>query len=190
MAILIWSPKGGVGKSPLAATIANLYGYDVYTNDYSSFLNTVDGDVTLKEDLKLEDIASSESVIDLGGWTFKAVLSFVQKSDVFIIPCNKDKTAREKTEHLLQDLQKANPELLKKIIVVSTMIEGSDTKSYKTIKDIMLKYPVVFKRLNQTKLFDNCLEEGRSLKNELKNKIGFSKIGHQLQEIINEIESI
>lgn len=183
--ITVFNTKGGVGKTTLAFALAAIYELKYTTNDYSVVLDILD-DVAYEPELNADDV--DNGIIDLGGFITPSIMSILEKTSVLLIPVTNDLNAIAKTNFLLEELEKFHF----KIIVVASNLRKDDYKSIKKKLDLPKGMPLV-KIMNST-AFTKSLEQGQSIESIIQEtpllKHAYSKVTHQIQDLIEEIDSI
>ncbi len=182
--ITVFSSKGGVGKTTIAYSLATIYSMPFYTNDYSVVLDILE-DTVYNENLSVKDI--KDGIVDLGGFITPNTLEILEESKVILVPVTNDLNALKKTNFLLEELKYLDS----KIILIASNVKDKDYKEIK--KNIEAKHIPIRKIMNST-LFKRALKNGKTISNTISEspllKHAYSKIQFQIQELIEEIESI
>lgn len=163
MKITIYSPKGGVGKSPIAALIAKELGYKIITNDDSINEDYLSNIVEFHEKIEIKN--RDNIVIDLGGWIDENTLSILKLSDVVLVPFNSKPNAIKRTIALINDLKAASISYN----LIFTMYE-SNQEFEKTIEKFNLENIEVDYKFPKTKLLDTLIEKDLKLSDIKKDK--------------------
>lgn len=155
MKIAIFSTKGGVGKTSIAASLAIDLNYHLITNDLSNIINMYNkakyrnGQLPVFED---------DVVYDLGGFKDPNATVAIEDCDCLLVPITPDSNA------LLKGLETIKMFKHKKIIVIGNNIETEKDK--KDIEMVINQYfgslNIEFFYIRKTKMFKNAMEAGLS----------------------------
>lgn len=155
MKITIYSPKGGVGKSPISALIAKELDYKILTNDDSTNEDYLDI-VEYQETINIKN--RNNVVIDLGGWVDKNTIEILKSSDVVLVPFNSKPNSVKRTIALINDLK----EIGISYNLIFTMYETAQEFD-KTIEKFKLEDIEVDYKFPKTKLLDTLIEKNLKL---------------------------
>jgi cellulose biosynthesis protein BcsQ len=154
MVISILNKKGGVGKTPLALSIAKDLEYFLISNDDSVIEEAYPEYSQIQKEPKLID----NCVYDFGGFVNSDMLHIIEKSNFILLPCDKKIDSKKRTIKTIQEIEKYN----KNIFIIAT-----DYKTNKELKEIIedlggiISYPIL--ELKHTALYDKIVEYGQSL---------------------------
>lgn len=157
MKVAVLNKKGGVGKTPIAFSIAKDLNHYLLSNDDSTIEDIYPSMAKIVHDDKIKEL--DDCVYDFGGFTSPAVLRIIADSDLVIVPCFADIDALKRT---LKTIQEIEPKA-KKIIVVATKTERPE--DYLLVKSTVAKYFPnldVFE-LKKSRLFSLIMETGLSI---------------------------
>jgi len=156
MIISIINKKGGVGKTPLAFSLAKDLEYFLISNDDSVIENIYQGMAKILESKNIKII--DNCVYDFGGFVDSRVLEVIAKSDVVLIPFFNDIDAKKRTITTTKELQKVNKNII--FIITKTEKEEDFLNAKKDIEKFF-NYPIF--ELKNSKIFKNVIETGLSV---------------------------
>lgn len=179
MIISVINKKGGVGKTPIAFSIAKDLGLNLQSNDNSVIEE-------LYEKAKIcHPTLQEDTVYDFGGFTDAGVLSIIKESNVVFVPCHNDYNALKRTIETIEELQGHSD----RIAVIVTKIEKES--DYETVERELSQFfdDLMFFKLKNSKIFKNSMETGLSIIelynfNSL-NKSAYKSVYEQYNEILN-----
>lgn len=155
MKLVIYSTKGGVGKTSLAASLAMDLNYPLITNDLSNIINMYS---KAKYRTGKLPVFESDVVYDFGGFKDPNASEIIETCDLLLVPITPDFNA------LLKGLETIRMFKHKKIIVIGNNIELEKDK--KDIEMIINQYfgslNIEFFYIRKTKMFKNAMEAGLS----------------------------
>lgn len=134
MKIVVYSAKGGVGKSPISQNIAFDRGYPVGTNELSHLyadLLPENRVLEVEEGEEFPELPKETNMIfDLGGSLSKgsapSIVSALRQADLVIVPCFNDADAINKSALTILEVREVNPNIL----VVATKLEKRGKESF------------------------------------------------------------
>jgi len=154
MKIGVISRKGGVGKTPIALSLAIDLDYFFITNDMG-----IATAVFPDRSKYMETPAVLENTIyDFGGFVSAGVIDIIKECNLVIIPVINDDDAFVKTILTINEIRQH----AKKIIIVATRTEKGD---FEIIKDEVSKHfdGLTYFELKRSKIFKKVTSKGRSL---------------------------
>jgi cellulose biosynthesis protein BcsQ len=126
--ITFFATKGNIGKSTFSFSLCKDLNFKYATNDpINSKLNK-----ELLEYIPLSKIKDNNTILDLGGYLDKTLLSYLKASDLIIFPTECTKMAYLSFKEIYPELVKINPNF----IIVINKIEGG----INTNNDLLVKY--------------------------------------------------
>lgn len=159
--LMIYNPKGGVGKTALALNFALSFGYGIITNDRLSIVDQVlpsQRYMILKQNQSLPDIAEDWPIIfDFGGYPDQRARSALKISQFLIIPVLPHKENIQTSLNFIQEIKSYKTE--KEIMIVVNQTAGRQYEEvkravkhfYPQIAVLNLKKSAVFAWLTEQK---------------------------------------
>ena len=168
MKIAVINLKGGVGKTPLAFSIAKDLGFYYQSNDNSLVAKIYPEMARISAKLEIID----DCVYDFGGFVDHQILAIIKECDSVIVPCIPDWNSIYRTHDTLSQIAEY---AVGRIIVVCSALEN------KADLEMIGRYlienkvvPVEYFYLKFSKIFKNSIGSGKSFL-ELYNENGLSK---------------
>ena len=186
MVISVLNKKGGVGKTPIAFSLAKDLDLFLISNDDSVIEDIYPGRAKIMEKPKV----LKDTVYDFGGFVDSGVLEIIEKSDLVIVPTFNEIDALKRTIKTIAEIK----DRAKKIIVVATRTEGKgDFKNVKDTIEQFFKGTEVFE-LKKSKIFANAIASGWSVR-ELRDenpltRRAYRNIGKQYEKLLEFIEKL
>lgn len=169
MVISIFSLKGGVGKTPIAFSLAKDLNMNLQSNDNSVIESIYPGRAQIGKPF-LED----NTVYDFGGFADSGILPIIKASNALIIPCSPDYNSVMRTVETLESVRGYNENIL--IAVTRTEKE----EDYLNVVDAISEFfdDLNYFELRNSKVFKNSIETGKSV-TDLYNETPLSKSAYR-----------
>ena len=182
--ISISNKKGGVGKTPLAITLAKDLEYYLITNDDS----VVEEAYPKYSKIQKEPVLMNECVYDFGGFVNDSMLHVIENSDIVIVPCDRKIDSKKRTVKTVIEIEKYN----KNILIIAT--DYKNIKELNEIKEDLNRYLPHIKIMDfkHTALYEKIVEYGQSLL-EMEEESGLVRANckgvlNQYKEILNMVK--
>ena len=168
--ILIWTQKGGDGKTALAAAFALEFDFTVMTNEPNTPLPQIlpEGDVDIIGEGEQFTVVPPgyRNIIDCKGALDEAVGPAAKNSDVIIIPVKDHSDAQL---YIFLESVALMLEHNKKIVLVANACErGKFARTEKRIRDIHPDLPIV--EIRDSKIFRHVSDHGMSISQLIKER--------------------
>lgn len=155
MIVSVVNKKGGVGKTPIAFSLAKDLNYYLQSNDNSVIENIYPNMAQITSKPKLID----NCVYDFGGFVDAGIIDIIKKSDAVIVPCSIDYNSILRTVETIEEI-KAHAQAI--IIIITKTEKDTDFESTKNAIEEYFE-DLHFFELKQSKIFKNSIETGLSL---------------------------
>lgn len=170
MIISVINKKGGVGKTPIAFSLAKDLGYYLQSNDNSVIESIYPDMAKISPSPEIID----NCVYDFGGFVSSVVLPILKESSTILIPTSTDYNSILRTVETIEEIQPYNSNLL--IIVTKTEKESD----FLSVKEAISQHfeNLEYFELRLSKAFKNTIETGLSI-TELYNETPLSKCAYK-----------
>ena len=170
MIISVINKKGGVGKTPIAFSLAKDLGYYLQSNDNSVIESIYPDMAKISPSPEIID----NCVYDFGGFVSSGVLPILKESSTILIPTSTDYNSILRTVETIEEIQPYNSNLL--IIVTKTEKESD----FLSVKEAISQHfeNLEFFELRLSKAFKNSIETGLSI-SELYHETPLSKCAYK-----------
>lgn len=192
MKILIWSLKGGVGKTSIALNLALSCKYKIITNErYSLLPNILNEEELLQLQIneKLPQFKKEDKIIfDMGGTIDKRIVDCLQLIDFILVPTTANDIDIQGCISTLIELQEYVKED-KIIIIANNIVHPKDSKKIKNIVDQISTHKHF--EIKRSRGMVNIFSEKKSISDLIKdnglNKRYYKIINEQFNNLINFI---
>ena len=197
--LMIYNPKGGVGKTAIALNFALTAGYGAVTNDPATIIEDVLPSakcLTLSAKQKPPDIPSNIPLIyDFGGFPDKLALEVLDKSQYVMVPVLPLKENVPTNLNFLEELRKYKSEA-RIILIINQTVRDQFTQFAEIFKTFHPDAPIF--EIKKSTVFWRMVSEKKSLRQlaaeaASAKKIyarSFEKIADQFNEIMKFIGGI
>ncbi|MCL4432802.1 MAG: hypothetical protein M1300_10840 [Epsilonproteobacteria bacterium] len=167
MIISVLNKKGGVGKTPIAFSLAKDLDLNLQSND-----NSVIGAMYEKAKIVDKIVLEQDTVYDFGGFVDSGVIDVIKHSDVVVVPCSVDYNSIIRTIETLEEIQGYNKPTV--IIITKTEKESDFLWVMDQIREFFSDNDLMYFELRNSKIFKNSMETGASV-SELYHQTPLSK---------------
>lgn len=167
MRIAVINSKGGVGKTPLAFSLAKDLGLNLQTNDNSVVTQIYDKAV-FSNPCKIVD----ETVYDFGGFVAPGVLSILKECDFVIMPVTPKINSVFKAAETYNQIKDYARNMM--VLVTDIVNKGDLGTIIEALKGAGFKNDVEYMLLKRSAIFENAIANGMSFA-ELYNQNGLSR---------------
>ena len=210
MKILVYTPKGGVGKTPIAVNISKEKDILIATNEkYHIYDHIMSDEQFLFVDMNesFPNFGNHDVIFDLAGSigaNSQSIKSAISMSDIVIVPTTFEFKSMIAGISIIPQFLKINKNI--KIIVIVTKIrkhksdnfvgnnwdKSKDFVDVKSIfKDKLPDIAMSFLPLKESKVFDNIFENGSSIQELIKNSglaaYSYKDVALQFKDIYKKI---
>lgn len=159
MIVSVFNGKGGVGKTPIAFSLAKDLNAYLISNDDSIIEEAYPDRALIVEEPQLIE---GNVVYDFGGYIDKMLAPILKESDCIVVPTNNDYNALKKTLATLEELLELK--VKGRICVAATKLETQ--KDLDSIREkIEGDFPAIkVFQLRKSKAYSNAIESGLSIR--------------------------
>lgn len=170
MVISVINKKGGVGKTPIAFSIAKDLGYYLQSNDNSVIESIYPDMARISASPELID----DCVYDFGGFVDTGVINIIKTSAIVIIPVSIDYNSILRAVETIEEIQPLNQNII--VIVTKTEKEGD----FEMVREAIGRHfdELQYFEFRLSKAFKNAIETGLSL-TELYNETPLSRSAYK-----------
>lgn len=193
MKIVVWSGKGGVGKSSITSALLQILpNYQVITNDKLhpyNFILSQDKFFLVPSDKEIPYFEDENLIYDFGGFGDERIKRFIQKGNdlIILIPFNSDIVSYQSAISVFQEIKKyTNNEN------IFFVLNRSKKGDYEVFKEQMEKQGInkSLLEIKESKLFQNIFnkrEKIEDIKNDKLLKHSYRAVLEQMNNLVKEI---
>lgn len=186
--ILIWTKKGGCGKTNISAELSLRLKYPAITNEEESMLSVVipDKKLLILDEKQHVPCIDNGVIFDFGGYIDDRVIEAVKQSNITIIPTLPEASDVQGCISTIQALKKYTDKIL---VIVNKTEHKTD---FIDVKNTILKignYPIF--EIKKSRALPNIYIEKKSIKEMMESKAllryAYKKVSEQFDDIIKYI---
>ena len=186
---IVWTIKGGDGKTSIAAEIALRLELPIITNEPYTTLDIIfneDRLLQLKKDEAVPNYTDCGIMFDFGGYIDDRVIDALKQSDYVLVPTIPEISDIQILINSIGEIQKYNKNI---VVVVNKTESDKDVEIVKEAIKQIGKFPIF--EIKKTRALPNIYVEKKSIADMVKeSKISawhYSKVDKQFEEIVNFI---
>jgi cellulose biosynthesis protein BcsQ len=193
MIIVVFNPKGGVGKSSISYQIAKRYNLPMFTNDLYNFVGDNDSTLQLTTlDEYEKEFPLQDGIYDFAGMPDRRISKVVKSANVVVVPSLLSYSDVKSTILTIDDISKYN----RNIIVALNRIKPDDEKRVKEISESLREY-AEFKdftllSISESKGVLNSINRGLSITELIQEsplmKRAYKRISNDFQKLFKVID--
>ncbi len=182
--ILIWTIKGGCGKTNISAELALRFNYPAITNEKGSMLSHILSEERIKILSDNEEAPNYDvgMIFDFGGYIDNRIKDIARKSDFVIIPTLPEVSDIQGCINTVQNIKKFN----RNIVIIANKTKGTDDVNFvkETINEIE-DLPVF--EIKESRALPNIYIEKKSIQKMMKDnpllRYSYRKINKQFCDL-------
>ena len=188
MQILIWSAKGGVGKTAISACLFQyLKDFQIITNDKMNPYNLIlkkEQYYLISDNQSIPIFSSKENLVyDLGGYGSKAIKPFIEQNKelIILIPFTPDVVSFQVAISVYNEIKNLNENIF-------FVLNRSKKGDYNIFKEQLKKMNInkTLFEIKESKLFQNIFNTKQSIKDVKSNKL----LSHSYKTVFEQINSL
>ncbi len=193
MKILIWTPKGGTGKTSIATALLQQIGnYQIITNDKMNPYNLIlskEQYYLLPDDRNIPVFKEDVNLIyDFGGFGDQRIPELIQQSKdlIVLIPFTPDIVSFQSAISIFNEIKDLN----NNIFFVLNRAKKGDYDTFKKQMDKM-KINKTLLEIKESKLFGNMFNKQQSVSDVKQNKLlsySYKQVLGQINDLIKELK--
>lgn len=193
MKILIWTPKGGTGKTSIATALLQQIGnYQIITNDKMNPYNLIlskEQYYLLPDDRNIPVFKEDVNLIyDFGGFGDQRIPDLIQQSKdlIVLIPFTPDIVSFQSAISIFNEIKDLN----NNIFFVLNRAKKGDYDTFKKQMDKM-KINKTLLEIKESKLFGNMFNKQQSVSDVKQNKLlsySYKQVLGQINDLIKELK--
>jgi MinD superfamily P-loop ATPase len=193
MKILIWTPKGGTGKTSIATALLQQIGnYQIITNDKMNPYNLIlskEQYYLLPDDRNIPVFKEDVNLIyDFGGFGDQRIPELIQQSKdlIVLIPFTPDIVSFQSAISIFNEIKDLN----NNIFFVLNRAKKGDYDAFKSQMDKM-KINKALLEIKESKLFANMFNKQQSVNEVKQNKLlsySYKQVLGQINDLIKELK--
>jgi MinD-like ATPase involved in chromosome partitioning or flagellar assembly len=186
---IVWTIKGGDGKTSIAAEIALRLGLPIITNEPYTTLDIIFNDdllLQLKRDEKVPNYDDCGMMFDFGGYIDERVIDAIKQSNYVLVPTIPEVSDIQVLLNSIMEIKKYNNNIA---VIVNKTESDKDIETVRTAVRQVGEYPIF--EIKKSRALPNIYIEKKSIEEMVKtSKISawhYGKVDKQFEEIVNFI---
>ena len=186
---IVWTIKGGDGKTSIAAEIALRLGLPIITNEPYTTLDIIFNDdllLQLKRDEKVPNYDDCGMMFDFGGYIDERVIDAIKQSNYVLVPTIPEVSDIQVLLNSIMEIKKYNNNI---VVIVNKTESDKDIETVRTAVRQVGEYPIF--EIKKSRALPNIYIEKKSIEEMVKaSKISawhYGKVDKQFEEIVNFI---
>jgi MinD-like ATPase involved in chromosome partitioning or flagellar assembly len=186
---IVWTIKGGDGKTSIAAEIALRLGLPIITNEPYTTLDIIFNEDTLlqlKRDEAVPNYGDCGMMFDFGGYIDERVIDAIKQSDYVLVPTIPEVSDIQVLINSIMEIQKYNQNI---VVVVNKTESEKDIEIVRQAVEQIGKFPIF--EIKKSRALPNIYIEKKSIAEMVANsKISawhYGKVDKQFCDIIDFI---
>jgi MinD-like ATPase involved in chromosome partitioning or flagellar assembly len=185
--ILIWSIKGGVGKTNIATELALRLNLPIITNEPYTTLSVIFDDKKLLQLKPKEEVPNFNTpmIFDFGGYIDDRIVDVIKQVDIVLIPTIPEVTDIQMLLHTIMEIKEHNNNMA---IIINKYESDKDVALVRDIVNMKIADIPIF-AIKKTRALPNIYVEKKSIKEMMEgsslSKFHYAKVDKQFDEIVN-----
>lgn len=186
---IVWTIKGGDGKTSISAEIAMRLGLPIITNEPYTTLDIIfneDSLLQLKKDEPVPQYNNQGIVFDFGGYIDERVIDAITQSDYVLVPTIPEISDIQVLINSIMEIKKYNQNI---VIIVNKTESVKDLETVKKAVCNIGDFPIF--EIKKSRALPNIYVEKMSIEDMVKtskiNAWHYNKVDKQFHDIINFI---
>ncbi len=188
--IAVINKKGGVGKTPIATTLAIDLNYFIISNDESTIEQLYPDQAKVMDTPVLVD----NTIYDFGGFADSGVLNIIEHCEVILVPCVNTPNAIQRTYQTIKELR-ADAESKKIQLNIAVVVTKTINNDFDEVKQLLSQHfdNLEYFELMLSKAFSHQEQTGWSISQVIEenhlSKYAYRKLKVQYDALLEYVKS-
>lgn len=188
--IAVINKKGGVGKTPIATTLAIDLNYFIISNDESTIEQLYPDQAKVMDTPVLVD----NTIYDFGGFADSGVLNIIEHCEVILVPCVNTPNAIQRTYQTIKELR-ADAESKKIQLNIAVVVTKTINNDFDEVKQLLSQHfdDLEYFELMLSKAFSHQEQTGWSISQVIEenhlSKYAYRKLKVQYDALFEYVKS-